>query len=346
MKKILNNYRLKYKRQIIMILVIMILLCSPFFILTFGKLRSYVEIKEITRMNADLHQDINEMNTMIDKLTYRFNNEDMRNRSALMDVSKIYGPYDQIGKDKYYIVQLDDSYFMIAKSDGKALLNSKGGIHVTNKHEKEKALAYMSEMKLSDMQTLESDLSDFAYQVDYVGDMPRIQYMLLSFTLLGIVLITIFILYRMFKYSPILRYINRCENLTRQDREIIDYELEAMKKHRGILFGRNYCYFYQGWYRNVIQFVKYEDIVWFYQLENAHNRCSLVLYDKYATKYIIRDFDSEEAYTEALHALQQYAPYASIGWNSEYQRKVKTNFYEFVLLSKKRRSEAEHKKTR
>ncbi|MEG0841655.1 MAG: DUF6709 family protein [Erysipelotrichaceae bacterium] len=347
MKKLISKYRLKFKRQIIMILMLMIVFSLPFFILTFSKIRSFVETKEITRMIADLHQEVNQGDSLKNKLFYHFDSNDMSNRSALMNIKKIYGPYDQVGNDKYYIVQLDDAYFMIAKSDGKSLYNSKGGISIANTTQKKNALTYIKDQQLSDLQTLSSNLSNYYYQVDYVGDMPKNQFVFLALSLLGIILFTIYSLYRLFQSSPLLRFVNRSESLTRRDQEIMDYELEGMKKYHGILFGRNYCYVFQGWHHNIIQFVKYEDIVWFYPLLKGQHHSAIVLYDAYGTSYIIRDFDTEEAYKAALDTLPLVAPYASMGWTKEYQAMMKKNFYEFVLLSKQRRSQAltKHKKT-
>lgn len=338
MKKILKKYRYIFKSQAMIILILMILLCIPSFSLTFAKLRSFIDEDYLTKTNAELHQTPRTRNGLLSYIQFLFDDQDMLNRTFIMDESRVFGPFYEEDEKQYFIIQLDDDFFVVAESEDAQLYRSTGGLAILDDKMYKEASKYIKESKLNE-DLLDGEISLYYYRDHYVGDLKHTTFILHALFMLTTILSTCLILYFYIKKSLYHRFILRYEDLNRYDKEIMDYEVTGLNlKDDKIVFGRRMLYFYQGIFTNVIQYIKYDDIIWFY----VDNRKAtyIVIYDKYGILYRIKAKGSRKDLEKVLLRLSNKSPYASQGYKDEYIKLKKENIFQLVALCKKRRRDA------
>lgn len=343
MDKLIRKYKSRLKMQVIFIIILLVAACTPSYILINAKIRNYFNPEQLTYANAELHVLTNENQNGFQEVLSYFDTDYIHNRTFLLDEHRIFGPFYEDGDKKYFIIQLERDFFVVAESRGSTLSYTTGGLGLLGgKADYYRAMNYLNKIELIDDRAVnyKSYISPYIYKEGYVGNLSETVFFILGLSMLAYICVVCIYLYRLIRYSPLRRFLNRVEDLTRRDKEIMDYEIEGGKHKKGMLFGRNHLYFRIGSRSNILQFIKYDHIIWYYPDRSITGLSRIVIYDKYHVHYLIHDSETAIRSAKYLEELQKRAPYAICGYDKKLAKSAKHNFYELIRITQQNRQNA------
>ena len=342
MNDLIKTYRRSYQFKIILYFILIIIFCIPSYLFINHKLRGYVEAEPLEQVDAELRTLAQ---SDYDGLPFDawFRQENMLNRTFVLDANMLLGPIEKTADGAYYLLQLDDEFFVNVYRSNQTKDEEKGRLIPVASSLRKQTYQYVKKHDYIEAgRTMETVISPYLLEVGYAGNVTIANlYWMTAGIILGIILV-IWFGYRMMRYSPQRISALKYESGSRREREIMDYEVSDRKQFQGLLFGRHVIYLRIGFRKRIIVPLKYDHIIWYYVQPKRKDQTQLILYDRDHRIYHMNIHNQQVEIT--LSKLRERAPYAISGYQKKIDYMARHRFYELMKQVQDNRRETLYKK--